>query len=342
MNMDTSTSPRGVLMIQPLPGIGDMVWHIPHLLAIAGCEPEGKVEVLTKPRSLSDQLLANLPEVAEVIWLRRKPGEHDGWRGFWLLVRQLRARRLRKVWILHDSSRYALAAWLAGIPERVGYAGGWQRWLFSDTPRVPLSSTGHTVERADRFLAAFDIALKRPQPLLVSTVSAQQRVEAEYGECPRPWFAFGIGSSEPSRQWGETHFAACLQALHARYGGSVFLLGGAAETAMATELAATCPTAAPVPVIQAPLQELIALLARCQLFVGNDTGMLNLAAATGCHSFALLGQAISAWVATSSPRIHPVYPPGGLAADGVSRIAVETVLDTIASLETECELARVV
>ena len=339
--MKTNIPRYGVLVIQPLPGIGDMVWHIPHLLAIARHEPEGKVSVLTKSRSLSNQLLANLPEITEVMWLKRKPGEHDGWRGFWRLVRQLRIRRLRKVWILHDSSRYALAAWLAGVPERVGYAGGWQRWLFSGTPRTPLSSAGHTVERADRFLTAFNVALKRPLPLLMPAATMLPPVEAEYGSHPRPWFVFGIGSSEASRQWGKAHYTRLLLALHARYGGSFFLLGGTAETSMATELAAACLTAAPVSVIQAPLQELIALLARCQLFVGNDTGMLNLAAATGCHSVALLGQAISAWVATSSPRIHPVYPPGGLAADGVSRIAVETVLDTIASLETECELARV-
>ena len=56
---------RGVLVIQPLPGIGDMVWHIPHLRAIAHHEPEGQVSVLTKPRSLSDQLLASLPEVIQ-------------------------------------------------------------------------------------------------------------------------------------------------------------------------------------------------------------------------------------------------------------------------------------
>lgn len=328
-------------MIQPLPGIGDMVWHIPHLLAIARHEPEGQVEILTKPRSQSDQLLASLPEVSKVIWLKRKPGEHDGWRGFWRLVQQLRARKLRKVWILHDSSRYALAARLAGIPERVGYAGGWQRWLFSETPRTALSSAGHTVERADRFLAAFDVVLQRPLPLLVPTDAALQQVETVYGGYPRPWFALGIGSSEASRQWGSARFTSCLLALHARYGGTVFLLGGTAEIAMSTALADACRTAAPVPVIQAPLQELIALLTSCQLFVGNDTGMLNLAAATGCHSIALLGQMISAWVATSSPRIHPVYPLGELTTDGVSRITVESVLDTIASLETECDLEQV-
>ena len=330
----------GVLVIQPLPGIGDMIWHIPHLLAIARHESEGKVSILTKSRSLSNQLLANLPEITEVIWLKRKPGEHDGWRGFWRLVQQLRIRRLRKVWILHDSSRYALAAWLAGIPERVGYAGGWQRWLFSTHPLTSLTHSGHTVERADRFFAAFDIALKRPIPLLTPTATALQQSETLYGKYPLPWIAFGIGCSEPSRQWGAANFAACAQVVHSRYGGSIFLLGGSAEASMATELIDTCPSAAPIPIIQAPLQELISLLARCRLFVGNDTGMLNLATAAGCHSVALLGQAISAWIATSSPRIHPIYPAGGFAADGVAHIAVDTVLDTIASLEAECEITR--
>ena len=120
---------QGVLVVQPLPGIGDMVWHLPHLLAIARHEPEGRVSVLTKPRSLSDQLLSGLPEIADILWLERKPGRHDGWRGFFRLVADLRTRHYRKLWILHDSGRYLLAGWLAGIPRRAGIASGWQRLL---------------------------------------------------------------------------------------------------------------------------------------------------------------------------------------------------------------------
>lgn len=89
-----------------------------------------------------------------------------------------------------------------------------------------------------------------------------------------------------------------------------------------------------VPLIQAPLQEVIALLADAQLFLGNDTGMLNLSAACGTHSIGLFGHTVSAWVAHSSPRIHPVYPDAGLSSEGVSQISLQAVLQTINQLES--------
>ena len=71
-----------VAIIQPLPGVGDMVWHLPHIHALAEAQPEGAVAVVTKPRSRADQLFAADPAVSEVIWLDRsqdgKGGSHDG------------------------------------------------------------------------------------------------------------------------------------------------------------------------------------------------------------------------------------------------------------------------
>jgi ADP-heptose:LPS heptosyltransferase len=82
-----------------------------------------------------------------------------------------------------------------------------------------------------------------------------------------------------------------------------------------------------------PLQDVIALLAEAQLFFGNDTGMLNLSAACGTPSIGLFGHPISAWVANSSPRIHPVYPEAGLSNDGVSQIKPSRVLQAVNQLE---------
>ena len=329
----------GVLVIQPLPGIGDMVWHIPHLRAIARHEPEGRIHVLTKPRSLSDQLLASMPEVAEVLWVKRKPGPHDGLRGFFRLVSELRQKRFRKVWILHDSGRYALATWLAGIPNRTGFASGWQRMLFTDPPIPPVPDTLHTVERADALLKGLGLEPTRPAPLITPTAASRAAILAQFADCPRPWFALGIGSSEPFKQWGVDNFIALVTALLERYGGTCFLLGGASEQAMAESIARQAGDVGRlVPLIQAPLQDVMALMGSAQLFVGNDTGMLNLSAACGTPSIGLFGHPVSAWVATSSPQIYPVYPDAGLSSAGINSIHPQAVLQRVHELESKCGL----
>src|SRR6476469_5416402 len=57
-------SQNTVGVIQPLPGIGDMVWHLPHIRAIAAHAGQ-PVTLMTKPRTLADQLLAHEPSIAQ-------------------------------------------------------------------------------------------------------------------------------------------------------------------------------------------------------------------------------------------------------------------------------------
>ncbi|OYV37104.1 MAG: hypothetical protein B7Z80_13730, partial [Rhodospirillales bacterium 20-64-7] len=121
-SQDIARAPRPRLPIavaQPLPGIGDMVWHLPHIRAIAAWAG-APVTLLTKPRSLADQLLADEDAVADIVWLDLNPGgragSHDGAAGFLRLSRLLRGRGLASVVILHHGRRLAAASWAAGIP----------------------------------------------------------------------------------------------------------------------------------------------------------------------------------------------------------------------------------
>lgn len=321
-----SRARQGVLVVQPLPGIGDMVWHLPHLTAIAAHEPEHRLAVLTKPRSLADQLLTHLDAVDKVHWLLR-PGPHDGLTGFFRLVAELRREHYRKVWLLHDSARYAWACLLAGIPERAGIAAGWQRLLFNRRPATPVPHDIHTVERADHLLAGLGLRITRTPPMLRARPEAVAALHSLDAECPRPWFALGIGSSEAFKQWGTHNFATLLDRMAEQQVGTVFLLGGQGEAGMADALAQPARSNLTVrPWIQQPLQSVVALLSECRLFVGNDTGMLNLAAACAVPSVGLFGHPVSAWVARSSPCIHPVYPPAGLSESGVHTIAPDSVV----------------
>ncbi|HNW77889.1 MAG TPA: hypothetical protein PKH28_03180, partial [Candidatus Competibacteraceae bacterium] len=65
------SQPVSTLVVQPLPGIGDMVWHLPHLHAIAATARDGRVDVLTKPRSQADRLLGADPAIGRILWLDR-------------------------------------------------------------------------------------------------------------------------------------------------------------------------------------------------------------------------------------------------------------------------------
>lgn len=327
------------LVIQPLPGIGDMVWHLPHIHAIAAANPDGKVDVLTKRRSLADRLLLADPAVAEVLWLERD-ARHAGIGGLLGLARELRVRGYRRAWILHGSARYALAAWLAGIPERIGYGFGAQKHFVRRAYRLPAAQRAvHPIDKANALLQRAGVVLTETEPRLVVEAVQRAQIGQHYIASPRPWFALGIGSSEPAKQWGADKFAALARALLDR-GGTCFLVGGPGETELAERIAQQTEASAErlVRAIGLPIDAVAALLACCDRYVGNDTGVLNLAAAVGVNSVGIFGASMplrhSRFIACVEPAADVVMERrgAGLYADGergMASIAVERVLQAL-------------
>ena len=62
-------------VIQVKPGIGDVIWHLPFIRAIAAAAPGGKVVFLAPPSSRAQELLAAEPGVAETIYFRHAGSE---------------------------------------------------------------------------------------------------------------------------------------------------------------------------------------------------------------------------------------------------------------------------
>lgn len=322
-------APSGpTLIVQPLPGIGDMVWHLPHIHAIAATTAVGKVDILTKPRSQADRLLHADPHVGQVLWLERESGRHAGLGGVLRLAAALRQGGYQRVWILHGSARYALAARLAGIPERLGYGVGLQSLLLTVPARLPPERRhAHPILRADALLEALDIVRAEPEPRLALAAEADRAMAARFATWPTPWIALGVGSSEAWKQWGAARFVELILALNHRRAGSIFIVGGSAERPLAEEILARVRDSggAAVDAVALPLEQVAALLARCRCYVGNDTGVLNMAAALGVPAIGLFGGSAPLW---HSRFIHPLLPPAG--ERGMAAITVSHVLEALA------------
>ena len=114
-----------LLVVQPLVGIGDMVWHKPWIDYLAR---EYDVILATKPTVHAQHLFACTPHIIEIFpierSLRGKRGRHDGVSGILRLAAEMRLVRADKALILHHSARYGFASWLAGIKHRWGYGIG--------------------------------------------------------------------------------------------------------------------------------------------------------------------------------------------------------------------------
>jgi heptosyltransferase-2 len=313
--------PRGgkIAVVQPLPGIGDMIWHLPHIGAIARAVGR-PVTLVTKPGSAADQLLVAEPSVGDILWLRRDRRRQ--------LVADLRAQKFDAVVLLHHSRTLAAAAALADIPARYGYGFGLQRLFLNRPPFLAAADLPlHPYMQASAWLDAAGIVARDPEPLLKVPDAATAAVRARLGDV-RPT-AIGIASSEPAKQWGADRFAALIAAAGFSH---PILIGGNAEAALAADIVARVGT----PVATAigwPLAEVAALLARSRFYVGNDTGIANIAAAVGTRAFVLFGATPPFDHAT---RIVPIVPAAGVdRVNGMAHITPPQVLAALAAAAAE-------
>ena len=327
---------RHLALVQPRVGIGDMIWHLPHIRALAR-HVGGRVTLVTRPRSMADQLVGPEDGVHDILWVERGQwspgGRHEGNAGMLRLIRDLRALRCDGAVLMTRSRNLTLAVLAMGARHRHGYGIGMQRRVLRG-PFLPRSAwKDHPYEQATAWMAAAGIALDRPDPVLhvseADRLAAVQRLRAGGPALPKGFVALGIASSDDWKNWGAARFTALAAALLDAGWPEVALVGGPAEQEMAAAITAALGAQAGRVRLALGwhLREVAALLAEAALYVGNDTAALNIAAAVGTRSYGLFGATPPL---RHSPLIVPVLPPGGIdRAHGMAGITPIAVMQAV-------------
>jgi len=315
-------------VIQVKRGIGDVIWHLPFIRAIAATTPERQVAFLAPPSTCAKETLQAEPGVAEVRYFEHSGSDIERALHLARLVARLRKSRFARVWILDRTIRPALAARLAGIPERIGLGLGPQRWLITNPGidqrhfhDMPAGWLGALMKAMNVPFASTEPDLKLPEPLLAS-------IAERYRACPRPWIVLGLGGSHPDKDWPPGHWIAFMDMLRRRVSGTVFLVGGPDYAANAADYIARSAGAEAVNACDLSVAQSAALLRLADLFVGPDSGPMNLAAAGGTPAFGLFGVTP---VLDYSRFIHAIEPDNGFGRGrhGMARISPAAVMQRI-------------
>src|SRR5580698_3219100 len=108
-NISTAISVPSTAVIQVKRGIGDVIWHLPFVRAIAAVAPGGQVTFLAPPSSGAEELLAAEPSVAAVRYFEHAGSELQRGLNLLKLVGLMRQSGFTQIWILDRTLRPALA-----------------------------------------------------------------------------------------------------------------------------------------------------------------------------------------------------------------------------------------
>ena len=258
--------------------LGDVVLTLPLLIRLA--ERSGPVDVVTTPEAAP--LVTGHPAVRRVIPFD-KHGAARGPGGLRRLAAELRGAGYARAILVQGSLRTSLLAWLAGIPNRTGFARAPGSVLY--TTRRPRPDRGHMSER----LLALDPGSPTvPPPWLYPATTTQQRVAAWLGEAALDGDFTVLA---PYARWGTKQWPGFPE-LAVRLTGPLVLVGGPGDRAAALALAARDPARIRNAAGVLSLPETAALIARARVVVANDSLALHLATAVGRPVVAVFGPTV--------------------------------------------------
>jgi heptosyltransferase-2 len=326
---DAAINVTASAVIQVKPGIGDVIWHLPFVRAIAAVSPGRQVTFLAPWTSGAKELLAAEPSVAETVYFAHAGSELRRGINLVMLIARLRRRRFRQIWILDRTTRPAFAAKLAGIPERIGLGLGRQQSYITNPGIDQTHFHDQPIDWLIALMAAMNVPLPTTEPELPVPAATLAKIGEMYKPHLRPWIVLGIGASHPDKDWSDMRWLEFLASLRRRFDGTVFLVGGPQNHARARDLIEHTVGTAAVNACDLSLIEVVALLRLADLFIGTDSGPMNLAVAAATDAFALFG---ATPVLKYSKFIHPIVPEGGPALGGMKRIAPAAVLEQVGPL----------
>jgi heptosyltransferase-2 len=207
-------------------------------------------------------------------------------------VGKLKVGRFDEAWLLPNSLRSALAPFLAGISERIGYATDSRGPLLTRRLEPP-SRTEHQLRDYDALLRSRGIEPDLEAPRLPVTAKALDRAVSSLDaagidrDAPLALFAPGAAFGWTKR-WPPERYAALSDLLSGRGLACAVAIGPGEETLGAAVAAAARER---LPVLGADFDplELSALFSRARVVVANDSGPMHLAAAAGVPVVAFFG-----------------------------------------------------
>jgi heptosyltransferase II len=279
------------ILVRSANWVGDAVMSLPAIASARLSFPGAEISILAKP--WVGELFQGSSEIDRLI-LYRSPGIHDGIRGRLKLAGELKAGRFDLVLHLPNSFDSALVSFLAGIPRRAGYKTDGRGMLLTDGVPVDGAKNRHQVEYYLHLMEELGFRLAGRAPVL--QISPQQREDSQ-----RILESCGLKNEDPlvgvapgakygsAKEWFPERYGEVAARISGETGSRVLVLGSAGDRPAASRILQEAGTAAIDLTGKTSLGQAMALIARCRLFITNDSGLMHVASALAVPLVALFG-----------------------------------------------------
>ena len=287
-----------VLILINKVGLGDCIIHINYIHEIS--KKYGKpVSILAKENTKAKDLFGDDPHINEVITLDRlndNSGSHDGLSGFFKLARDIKEKKFDKVFIFNSSIRYFLVCKFAGIKKIAQYP------LFKKKGQ-------HIVHTAKIFTENELNKIVSTQPKLLIGKDKILKARKDISQSHKN-IVLGIAASGKTKRWGIKNFIKLIEKINEKYPSKFYLAAGNNDQQLIDEILISNIGSNCISLNNLKINEMLPIIANCNLYCGNDTGFMHISAALNLKTVALFMDSPVLAYGKYSENISVIIPEG--------------------------------
>lgn len=246
--------------------------------------------------------------------------------GFFRFVRQMRGGRYDLVVSLVRSPLMSAAVALSGAGQRAGLDSNGRGFGYNVRapidPQAPMHESDVYLEVV-RALGYESTGFRPYLPVSEDTQQAVQQLLRERG-IQTPYIVINpAGGKNPgavldSKRWPPAQFAELADWLALETGAQIVLLGGPQDAPIIEAFRKCSHTKSQAFIGELTFPQIGALAADALLYVGNDTGLTHIAAASGAKTVMVLGPTDPRRYAPNTPNSLALWKPAALPSTGAN------------------------
>jgi heptosyltransferase-2 len=288
-----------VLVVQQRMGIGDMIIFLPYIHAISK-KFQVQVSLLVKKNSKAEELCAEDQHIEEIIYLDRNKhnsGRHDGWLGFFNLLKYIKEKKFDKIFIFNGSLRFLLLAKLSGIRSVYQYP------LFIKKNNIVLTAKELIQNSINKDIST--------QPIIYLDKNKTEKAKKKYNFNNNfRHICIGFSASGPTKRWDVQKYIKLAEEINKIKLCKFYLAGGKNDEDLFKQFTNSSVGNSCVSFKDLSIQETLPIIKNCNIYIGNDTGWLHIASALNIKCLALFMDSPVQAYGKYSKNISVIVPEG--------------------------------
>lgn len=331
------------ILIRAANWVGDAIMTTPVVRGVRKNYPKAHITVLAKPWVIP--VYDKNPYVDEVM-IYENTTRHKMGRGTLRLAGDMRKQGFDLAILMQNAFEAALLAFLAGVPERLGYNTDARSLLLNRCVRLdPALKKEHLIDYYIGILTGagleddgrkLDLAIGNEDKVSAKRLLAENELGGTI-----PVIGINPGATGgTAKRWFPERYAKLCKQLFNQYKARVLIFGGPSDHALGKEIMDMAPGCCINIAGKTSLSQAFALIGNCDLFVTNDSGLMHAAAALDVNQVAVIGSTDYVATAPSNKNSIMVREPTSCAPCLKDECPIDHRCMTRISVDAVMEICR--